>query len=229
MKLLLIQPGRFGDILICLPIAGYYAAMGYEVYWPVPQNYCPLFRNIDYAIPVSLPFNEFNIIRPIYQLQHNNTFDKVVDLSFGFGGRVDGWWKINRDRYNSFVTAKYQLANVPVEQRWNLHWTRNMANESALYDLITPPGNYILVHNTTYSGTLFEITDKRQTVYFQPQGEFNIFDWYKVILGAEEIYCLDSSLSNFIETIEEAAPIRKHIKPFEGFRDNPSIYRNNWS
>ena len=32
-RILIIQPGAFGDIVICLPIAQHYAMMGYKVDW----------------------------------------------------------------------------------------------------------------------------------------------------------------------------------------------------
>jgi hypothetical protein len=51
-KLLLIQPGRFGDIIICLPIAKFYHSLGYSIIWPISEHYTEIFRNIDYEVPL---------------------------------------------------------------------------------------------------------------------------------------------------------------------------------
>jgi len=52
----IIQPGRLGDIIICLPIAKFYNEQGYKVYWPIFENYIPIFSEaIDYVhfLPVA--------------------------------------------------------------------------------------------------------------------------------------------------------------------------------
>ena len=38
-KKLILQPGKMGDLVITTPIAQFYARQGYEVYWPVFDNY----------------------------------------------------------------------------------------------------------------------------------------------------------------------------------------------
>ena len=52
----IIQPGKLGDLIICLPIAKYYHDQGYEVHWPVFSNFAPMMTEVvDYVkyIPVS--------------------------------------------------------------------------------------------------------------------------------------------------------------------------------
>ena len=52
----IIQPGRIGDILICLPIAKWYYDRGHEIIWPVDSAIIKNFIGyIDYVkfIPVN--------------------------------------------------------------------------------------------------------------------------------------------------------------------------------
>ena len=36
---MMIQPGAFGDIIVCAPIAKAYSDAGYDVYWPVRKQF----------------------------------------------------------------------------------------------------------------------------------------------------------------------------------------------
>lgn len=57
-KLGIIQPGRIGDIVICLPIAKWYHDRGYEVLWPVKKDMIKHFENyVDYVKFVPIEFD----------------------------------------------------------------------------------------------------------------------------------------------------------------------------
>jgi hypothetical protein len=216
-KTLIIQPGRWGDILINLPIAKHFDEQNHLVYWLCPGKYHDVFRNIDYATP----------IENVGSLQ----FDDVIDLSFGFGGKPENWWRENKANFESFIAAKYYLAGVNMQLRWQLQWKRNEAREQALYDKVV--GNkesYTLTHEDTHIGR-FLYVEVDNKVPFVPVDDFNVFDWYKVIENADEIHCIDSALSNFIEVVPEFRLIDKKIylskrEPNYYLR---SIYRNNWT
>lgn len=213
--MLIIQPGRSGDIIINLPIAKYFSEY-YLVKWQCPKKYHDIFENIDYCKPVE---------------SKAGNYDKVLDLSFGFGGPPEAWWQQNKKLFDSFVRAKYHLAGVDILNRWKLSWERNENKENELYDHIVEKygEDYILVHETTHKGTYVTI-DKGNKVEFAPIEGYNIFDWYKVIENAKEIHCIDSLLSNFIEAVPEFFDLKKTIyltarEPNQYLR---SIYVNGW-
>ena len=54
MKCLIIQPGAYGDIILCAPIAEYYALRGYDVYWPARAKFHSTLRKFDYVNPLLL-------------------------------------------------------------------------------------------------------------------------------------------------------------------------------
>ena len=120
MKTMLIdQPGRSGDILICLPIAEWYSK-GFEVDWLCPKEYHPLFNHINYCKPVD---------------KISKVYDDVIDMSFGIrqGTVLHEWWIKSRQNWQSFIVPKYLLASVPLYKRWSLHWERNWDKEISLY------------------------------------------------------------------------------------------------
>lgn len=216
-SLLIIQPGKFGDIIICLPIAKWYADKGYTVYWQCPLMYHEIFRNIDYCTPVVQPYAKVT---------------EILDLSFGFGGAPQMWWNERQTKYDSFVTAKYDLAQVPLEERWNLQWNRNWEKENALVlRVLTGNPPWALVHPEGSIGTNIKsyVTHLSPWYTFQPFEGFNIFDWYQVIKQVDEIHCIDSSLSNFIEVIPEFKDKVKYMYDVrESYPWLKSIYKNNW-
>jgi hypothetical protein len=212
-RLLIIQPGRYGDIIITLPIAAFYSE-NYIVEWLCPKEYHSLFRNIDYCRPV---------------LQKTGSYDKMIDLSFGFGGGQQQWWNKNMDTFFSFVEAKYYLAAVNISKRWQLDWNRNFSREGKLYDLICPNDDYILVQDSTHNFS-FPMSFNKKVVRFEHVEDYNVFDWYEVIRGASEIHCIDSVLSNFIEAVDDFRQIKKTIYLTKREKNYflRSIYRNNW-
>ncbi len=216
-RLLIDQPGKFGDILICLPIAKWYSK-DWRVDWICPERFHSIFRNIEYCTPVG---------------EKQEVYDKVVDLSFGLkmGTKVETWWESIRDCLFSFVEGKYIQAGVPLEERWNLVWNRNTERENKLFDIITNSYgtlDYKVVHNNSEGRFKADIrVDKG--VLFEPVNDYNVFDWYKVLLHAKEIHCIDSMLCNFIEVVSEFREIPKVY--YDNKVDpqwNKTIIRNNW-
>jgi hypothetical protein len=214
-RLLLIQPGRHGDIVICLPIAEYYSRE-YRVAWLCPPEFHSNFRNISYCSPVAAADRE--------------AYDRVVDIGFGFGAsnEVDAWWVENLSRYESFVSAKYALAEVPLEQRWNLHWNRDIDREERLFHELVKVRDYVLFQDRGSTGPTLEFALSRG-IKFEPVGDYNVFDWYKIIVHAKAIYCIDSLLCNFVEVLPEARDIQKflyRVRNTETCLD--TLVKNNW-
>lgn len=188
--LLINQPGRHGDILICLPIARWFSH-AYKVDWLCPEEYHIDFRNINYCTPV---------------LEVEKSYNKIIDMSFGIrqGTNLHQWWIDTRPQWQSFVIPKYYLAGVPLSKRWCLTWERNKQREEDLYIyIINKYGlDYTVVQERTHDFAM-DIKVNNDKALFEPIEDFNVFDWYKVLLNAREIHCIDSCLANFVEVIPE--------------------------
>lgn len=225
MKILIIQPGRLGDILICLPIAKFYKDLGHEVYWPVLSEYSDTFNNIDYVKPIEIFSGIGNCVSECYKM--TGEYDKVIDLSFGFPGSQVNGYHMNTEYASNFVEAKYKLSSVPYENRWNLTFTRNLEKENSLFELKVREMPYTLVHDTGSCGKLISFQDKHVRV--DPTPGYNIFDWYKIALKANSIFCVDSSFCNFIEGVSDFKNNEKFYVPAKQTGDwGRTTLNNNW-
>ena len=56
--LLMIQPGAFGDIFVCAPIAKFYHEIGYEIYWPTAERFRSTIEKFPYVNHVILGDDE---------------------------------------------------------------------------------------------------------------------------------------------------------------------------
>jgi len=187
MRLLINQPGRNGDIIICLPIAKWYSST-HQVDWLCPQEYHSLFKYIDYCKPI---------------LKDSLIYDKVIDMSFGItpGTKLHEWWIKTQSQWQSFIIPKYIIAEVPLQERWNLLWNKNPDKAVSLYNkIINKYGmSYSVVQEHTWDYHI-NIPVKNK-VLFEPIEDYSIFDWVIVLLRAKEIHCIDSVLCNFVEVL----------------------------
>lgn len=71
-KAVILQPGKLGDLIIITPIAKYYNSLGYDIYWPVFDNFISFVSRFGFIKPIS-----FNI-----SLDENLYFSKK---------RIDFW------------------------------------------------------------------------------------------------------------------------------------------
>jgi hypothetical protein len=218
MKTVLInQPGRTGDIIICLPIAEWYHNLGMKVDWLCPKQYHPVFRNIDYCTPIEEVKQDYN---------------QTLDLSFGLvkNTTVDKWWEATKHGWRSFVNAKYHLAEVPVKRRWNLSWNRNLEREDLLLQKIKASvgKDFAVVQDKTHNFKSCIVVKNK--VEFYPVEDYNIFDWFGVLTAAKEIHCIDSCLCNFVDVLPAMTKTPKFYYSARWGKTNVlnSVLINNW-
>jgi hypothetical protein len=194
-KMLFIQPGKTGDIILCAPIAKWFSN-NWNVDWKCPIQYASMFKHLPYCMHIENEIGEY---------------DKTLDIAFGLGGAPESYWQDNKHKYNSFVTLKYELAGVPVNEKTNLKYTRNIDNENRLFESITEKfagKNYVLAHENSDYGSPINVVAENK-ILFEPIDGYSIFDWRRVIENASEIHCIDSSLCNFVDALPGAATIKK--------------------
>lgn len=181
--LLIKQPGKVGDIISCLPIAEFYSKE-WIVIWECPKEYHHLFNRVNYATPAEVASG-----------------DKVIDLSFGLNPNSPSHKEWQRVReHESFLALKFRLAGVPFTR--DLKYKRDDASEQSLFDILNPKEPYALVHDSSDYGTKPQINTALKIVKFEKQNGYSIYDWRKVIEGASEIHCIDSSLCNFVDIVK---------------------------
>lgn len=196
-RLLLVQPGKVGDVVRCLALAHHYWQAGYRVDWQLPPRYHELLAAVPWVRAVAAPVGPY---------------DRVLDLAFGLGGSPERWWQRERPRFRSFVEAKYELAQVPLEEADRLYYPRNPDREAELLALLRREvggGSFTLRHLASDYGTPVTEDDYRAacaahdlsllpTVDYAPRAGFTAWDWLGVIEAAHQVHAIDSSLVNLV-------------------------------
>lgn len=207
MKVFIGQPGAFGDILICAPIAKHYADKGHDVYWPIGTEHLSLVEQFSYVTPIPLPKvalvahsdpREVLLISRIMMGQ--SLAEDMGAIYLNLGDRPN----TPRLEDETVEEKKYRIAEVPFEEKCRLSWTRNKEKEDSLFDLVAPSGAYTFSHLDQSDGASYDLEDKDDNVVrCIPMEGYNILDWYKVITEASAIYCIESSLQCFVDGLGE--------------------------
>jgi hypothetical protein len=224
-KLGIIQVGKIGDIIILLPIANFYKQKGYEIIWPVDKNIINNFLNyIDYVNFIPCEFD----CEDARNICKNLKCEEILDLSVGLPNH-------NQENYNklfsqnkiSFDEFKYQLANVPFDEKWNLKINRNFDLEKKLYNKLVKNKYYLhhLEGSVARSNRTLKSPDDHDNIFIKPITN-SIFEWLTIIENSSHIVCLDSCISNMIEQLNI-----KNQKTFI-FRSpkvETPVLKNNWN
>jgi hypothetical protein len=204
-RLGIIQPGRLGDIIICLPIAKWYADKGYEVVWPVEHSYIPNFLGyVDYVNFIGIDSLDCNTARN----ECLHLCNTVLDLSISFPNShpYNDSVFYQRRHEMSFDRIKYSIANVSFEEKWNLKFNRNLNAEHKLEGQLNIPDSFTLVHTRGSSEAFTYHPEDGESVIYVNDSSPSIFDWCNVIKKANKIVAIDSSFANLVEQYGFAGP-----------------------
>jgi len=203
-KLGIIQPGRIGDIIICLPIAKYYFDKGYEIIWPIDKKYINHFVNhINYVRFIESPYH----IQSCYNICLQSGCNNIIDLSFRLPGPVNNFNNTNFELGTlHFDELKYEIANVPLEEKYNLSITRNKDKENQLVEeLKINNEKYSVIHtqgSDGYRASFDRDIFKNNLVIEISEMTESVFDWIKVLEGSESLCMIDSCFSNLCNQLK---------------------------
>jgi hypothetical protein len=134
-----------------------------------------------------------------------------------------------------FDQYKYAVAGVPFAKKWELAQciTRDPARESALYDRLVTSDRYMVYQqkasDVEYRIDLSGIEQGVQAIEITEETDC-IFDWLKILEGAETLVLIDSVFANLIDQLKicESASLnfmRKWNRRVDG---NP-VLLSDWS
>mgnify|MGYP000993645913 CR=1 FL=1 len=211
-KLGIIQPGKIGDIIICLPIAKWYSDRGWKVIWPVHVDIIKNFVGyVDYV--EFIPLNDFNCMAA-HQICFQNSCNRVIDLAFTLPGANahNSDWYLNHNDSLSFDEMKYAIAEVPFEEKWNLKINRNERNERNLYETLrvknTPYTLYQDQSSDTSSGLskIFRLNRNPNGLQKIDSTTDSIFDWVRTLEEADQHILIESCFSNLVDQLQIVVP-----------------------
>lgn len=208
-RLGIIQSRGLGDLIIALPIAGYYHDRGSEIIWPILSEFVPSMRDLApwvqwEPVPYDRPGRYFYDV-PEQRLADLGC-DDVLCLYQALTGH--SFHEEPYFQHTSFDQYKYIRAGVPFLKKWELsrYITRNPEREQQLYSEVVKNPDYVVVHlegsdhRATYNP---EIVPKDwQTIEIQARAGYNLQDWLGVIEGAQSIIMVDSVYANLVDQLQ---------------------------
>jgi hypothetical protein len=220
-KLGIIQSRGLGDIVIALPIARYYHNEGYEVLWPIAQEFIPsVEKTVPWIkwIPLVVDGNNYFYETPMERLK-NFKCDEIICLYQSLSSHPE-FAKRPEFQITGFDQIKYHIAQVPFKQKWTLAEciTRDPQREQALKDRVGIQGDepYVVVHleGSDYSTTIDPswIPEGWKTVEITPITDC-IFDWLGVLEGAQSIIAVDSVIANIADQLGIADSVDSYFLP----------------
>jgi hypothetical protein len=201
-KIGILQPGRLGDIIICLPIAKYFYDKGYKVIWPIFSNYInDVVETIDYVDFIPVTNNVYNCVEETNNIFNNYKNIKVFDIAATFPGSTcteeyvrlgDGFGDVTFDKF------KYNVCQVPFEQKWDLSFKRLKKIENKIYNEVINVPEYNIL-GLTHSRGKVNVDFESKYPNFEINQNYNFFAWYEVLKNAKNLILVDSAMSNFVE------------------------------
>jgi hypothetical protein len=204
-RLGIIQSRGLGDIVIALPIARHYYDQGWEIYWPIAQEFIPnVESHVPWVkwIPLAVDPGPYFYDVPMARLK-NFKCDEILPLYQALTGH-----KFHEELYfqhTKFDQYKYIKAGVPFLNKWKLSEciTRDHAAEEELYNRTVQNSNYAVVHLEGSDHTAqFDpamIPEDWQTITITGGQTPSIFNWLKILEGAQSIVCVDSVFHNLVD------------------------------
>lgn len=206
-KLGIIQSRGLGDIVIALPIALHYHNQGWQVLWPICSEFLPHFeQHVPWIkwIPVTTDPGSFFYDQPLRALK-NFQCDLIIPLYQALTGQ-----KFHEELYfqhTKFDQYKYIKAGVPFLNKWLLNdcITRDLQAEEALYKSLVQKSQYAVIHlegsdhRAQFDDSI--IPEDWQRIYIEPGHTGSIFNWLKILEGAESIICVDSCIANLVDQL----------------------------
>ena len=206
----IIQSRGLGDILIALPIARHFHCAGYQVFWPICEEFAGSVKDcVPWVHWIPLPTEargHYFYFEPLLRLKALGC-DEILCLYQSLNILPElsqaPWYQVQH-----FDEYKYTRARVPFLQKWKLSEciTRNPMREAALIKkLVTRPEYYVThLESGTFQGTpdLSWVPEGWQRIQVTPEATDCIFDWLALIEGAQALICIDSSVANLVDQMQ---------------------------
>ena len=206
MKIFIGQPGGFGDIIICAPIAKHYYDEGHEIYWPIGVEHLSLLQKFSYVTPLPLP----NIALVNYPDSGESIFTSRMLMGKNLADAMGAQYLNLGDRPvtprldgETVEEKKYRVGEVDFEKKYRLEWTRDEDKENKLYEHVVSSHEYVFthMHQSDKSYGSLPAEEIRDVVECCPIPGYDILDWYKVITNAQAVYCIESSLQCLVDAL----------------------------
>lgn len=209
-RLGIIQSRGLGDIIIALPIAKFYQRQGWDIYWPICEEFWGSVRDtapwVNWMPIPEDKMGHYFYDEPMKRLR-NVGCNEVICLYQSLNVVPElsqvPWFQIQH-----FDEFKYTKSGVPFLEKWNLAECiiRNSTREQALKSRVVKKEQYYVTHltgsNFKAMPDLSQIPEDWQRIDVDDNITDCIFDWIDVISDAQALICVDSALSNMVDQLK---------------------------
>ncbi|MFQ5834311.1 MAG: hypothetical protein ACE5HR_00095 [bacterium] len=226
MEVMINQSAGLGDIFFCQKIAMKLMELGYEVYWPVIEEYRYISNYIHNGVIWRMSEKKRNEIYKL-DLSHSTNYFR---------------FKHNQQLNDNIMQAKYKYANSQFSfaiggwEDWQdyLKITRNSEEEKELEDIILNgvPDKFALVCNhfaTNYLTLNKSIESDLPTVEIIKIPNVPIFSWCGIIEKASEIRIPDSSFPYLVEVLNTTDNLYLYNRNYESNIRTKPIWKKGWT
>jgi hypothetical protein len=238
-KLGIIQSRGLGDIVIALPIAKFYHDQGYEIYWPICEEFIPSVKTqaawVNWLAVKTDKIGHFFLDEPLRLLKAQGITEPEDQLYlYQFLNSRPDLTDPDYFAMMKFDQYKYAQAGVPFRNKWLLNEciTRDTDREQKLYEQVVKQPRY-MVYQQQSSDVKYEIDlsivddPDIQKIEITALTD-NIWDWLKIIEGAELMILIDSVYANIVDQLNlnpsaEKYYMRKWNRSVDG---NPVLLQN---
>lgn len=232
---LIYQPCGLGDILFCLKIAHHYAHRGFQIIWPVIQEY----EFLDFHIPWinwiswgdinnklthrdKLPDNIKFPKKEFYNPESHN----IITNDFVF---FNGFY--NDGSHGPIMAKKYKSIGLDYTDwaeyiSWRCNYNKEQELAEKLQIDIDKP-DYVFINRNYQMRPKIEVCNQisnnpedygARVVEMQVIPGFSIFDWLPIIAGAKSIKMVETSLCYLLEARQMRDKITKDLSLFSRHR-----------
>jgi hypothetical protein len=220
-KIGIIQSRGLGDIVIALPIAWEYHNAGHEIYWPICQEFVSSFKDVaPWVNWLSVTTDQqglFFLDTPLRLLKQQGitNWDDILYL-YQYLNSVPEKTDPDLFAMMKFDQYKYATTGVAFKKKWELDKciTRDDNREYLLYSKLVKQPRYMVYQkhasDLSYDIDLSAIDPELQRIEITEQTDC-IFDWCRILDGAETVILIDSVFANLIDQLNLAPEADKYF------------------
>jgi hypothetical protein len=197
-QIILNQFFGLGDLLFIEPIFRHFHERGFQVFCPVEDHYYWLIYYIKYVH--FRKKSEFPMDYEQCRMDYEYNGTQVLPLRFSTP-ILRGCEPHEGSLKEHFMLDKYRIIGLPLYEWCTLKWTRNEEKENRLYDMLNLKKPYTFANMNFGGGFQSYDFGVKADVYLRPIEGFTLLDWAKVIIEADVIHTVETSLVYMVETL----------------------------
>jgi len=196
-KILVIQPYYLGDIIFVMAAVQKYVNEGYNVIFPVRDEYLNLKKNFPTVNIISI--NQIpNLIEKYSSIQIIED-EEYITLPFHKS--------IIRESEHFHMKNKYNYVDLPLETWRNIQITRDYEKEKELlnYLNIQDGDKYNLInefHRPFFQRTPIVVNNGNKNIYMNKIDGYSLLDWIGVMEKAQSIHTVATSIIFLLDAMD---------------------------